>query len=157
MVYNWEMNFSNDVVHQTTVIASTSNPTIWFADWTWKSLPTALTTFSTSRCTAVSLYNSSYTALPLQMAFTNNFWHRTGKLIMEPETAPFLPLIFKTTSLYPFSEYLFCTISFLIISFPSVGPQESVDKFPLQVNFQILYFNGAAIYSQRTDEIFSIW
>ena len=69
---------------------------------------------------------------------------------MEPETAPSSPLIFKRTSLYPFLEYLFCTISFLIISFPRAGPQESADKFPVNG------FNGAAIYSKRTDEIFSI-
>ena len=67
-------------------------------------------------------------------------------LVIEVETIPpSEPLTFKVASLDPFSEYLFCTMSFLFISFPSAGPQESADKFLPLANFRTLYMDSIAL------------
>ena len=67
-------------------------------------------------------------------------------LVIEVETIPpSEPLTFKVASLDPFSEYLFCTMSFLFISFPTAGPQESAEKFLPLANFRTLYMDSIAL------------
>ena len=64
-------------------------------------------------------------------------------LVIEVETIPpSEPLTFKVASLDPFSEH---TMSFLFISFPSAGPQESADKFLPLANFRTLYMDSIAL------------